>query len=73
VDVVVDGKKLFEVGIDFGDVLIDMLISNGVCEVKVCLVFICEFKVGICVLCYGCLLVSGKFVDIGEVVGIIVV
>lgn len=67
------GEVFVVVGDDVGDVLIDKLVVVGVEIIKVCFVLICDFVVGVCVQCYGCLLVMGKIVDIGEVVGIIVV
>lgn len=33
----------------------------------------CVISIGVCVICYGCFMVIGKLVDIGEVVGIVVV
>lgn len=41
--------------------------------VCVCLVFMCDVKYGICGMCYGCDLVWGILVNMGEVVGVIVV
>ena len=70
-DVEVNGEVILAAGTDLGDVSIDMLISQGVREVKVRSVLTCQSKVGTCALCYGRSLASGKLVDIGEAVGII--
>ncbi|MBV9292734.1 MAG: DNA-directed RNA polymerase subunit beta', partial [Frankiales bacterium] len=69
--VVVNGETLAEAGADLGDVLIGRLVDNGVTEVRVRSVLTCDSKVGICALCYGRSLATGKLVDVGEAVGII--
>ncbi|HVW81431.1 MAG TPA: DNA-directed RNA polymerase subunit beta', partial [Mycobacteriales bacterium] len=70
-DVVVDKKVLAKAGADLGDVLIGELVDQGVTEVRVRSVLTCDSKVGICGLCYGRSLATGKTVDVGEAVGII--
>lgn len=45
----------------------------GVQIIKVCLIIFCELVFGVCLCCYGCDLVCGYLVNIGEVVGVIVV
>jgi DNA-directed RNA polymerase subunit beta' len=70
-DVVVNKKVLAEAGADLGDVLIGELVDQGVSEVRVRSVLTCDSKVGICGLCYGRSLATGKTVDVGEAVGII--
>ncbi len=70
-DVVKDGEKLAEAGIDLGDVVIGALFAAGVDQVKVRSVLTCDSKVGTCAKCYGRSLATGKLVDIGEAVGII--
>jgi DNA-directed RNA polymerase subunit beta' len=67
----VDGKVIAEAGADLGDVLIGQLVDHGVSEVRVRSVLTCESKVGICGLCYGRSLATGKTVEVGEAVGII--
>lgn len=52
---------------------VDEIEQVGVQIVCICLGLICEVEDGICVLCYGCDFVCGMLVNIGEVVGIIVV
>jgi DNA-directed RNA polymerase subunit beta' len=71
-ETVTKGKEvLAEAGADLGDVLIAKLVDNGVAEVRVRSVLTCDSKVGICGLCYGRSLATGKLVDTGEAVGII--
>ncbi|MBW8766370.1 MAG: DNA-directed RNA polymerase subunit beta', partial [Geodermatophilales bacterium] len=70
-DVVVGKETLAEAGADLGDVLIAKLVASGVDQVRVRSVLTCDSKVGICGLCYGRSLATGKLVDTGEAVGII--
>ncbi len=65
------GKVVAAAGSDIGDVLIDLLITAGVEQVKVRSVLTCESAVGVCAVCYGRSLATGLLVDIGEAVGII--
>ncbi|MFM9876350.1 MAG: DNA-directed RNA polymerase subunit beta' [Rhodoglobus sp.] len=65
------GKVIAAAGSDIGDVLIDLLITAGVEQVKVRSVLTCESAVGVCAVCYGRSLATGLLVDIGEAVGII--
>jgi DNA-directed RNA polymerase subunit beta' len=58
-------------GVDLGDVLIDQLVAVGVTQVKVRCVLTCESALGVCAVCYGRSLATGKLVDVGEAVGII--
>lgn len=73
---------VFKLGSDEVIVLVGILIDEkwvdffevmSVDEVVVCFLIICEICYGICVMCYGCDLVCGYCVNIGEVVGVIVV
>ncbi|WP_066080494.1 DNA-directed RNA polymerase subunit beta' [Pseudoclavibacter albus] len=66
-----DGNVIAPAGTDVGDVVIDQLIAAGVTQVKVRSVLTCESAVGVCAMCYGRSLASGKLADIGEAVGII--
>jgi DNA-directed RNA polymerase subunit beta' len=70
-DVIVNKKVLAKATADLGDVLIAELVEQGVAEVRVRSVLTCDSKVGICGLCYGRSLATGKTVDVGEAVGII--
>lgn len=65
------GKVVAKAGDDVGDVLIQELIDNGITQAKVRSVLTCESVVGVCAVCYGRSLATGKLVDIGEAVGII--
>jgi DNA-directed RNA polymerase subunit beta' len=65
------GKEVLAAGTDLGDRHIDLLLSNGVTEVKVRSVLTCDSKFGQCAMCYGRSMASGKIVDVGEAVGII--
>ncbi len=47
------------------------LISAGIKDVKIRSVLTCQAKYGVCAMCYGRNLATGKRVDIGEAVGII--
>ncbi|MGV8908169.1 MAG: DNA-directed RNA polymerase subunit beta', partial [Propionicimonas sp.] len=66
-----DGKVLVKGGVDLGDVNIQILLDNGITEVKVRSVLTCEAKTGTCAACYGRSLATGKLVDVGEAVGIV--
>ena len=47
------------------------IIAAGITEVKIRSVLACQAKYGVCSMCYGRNLATGKAVDIGEAVGII--
>ncbi|NDL57616.1 DNA-directed RNA polymerase subunit beta' [Phytoactinopolyspora mesophila] len=66
-----DGKTVATAGDDVGDVEIRRLAEAGVEQVRVRSVLTCESKTGVCAMCYGRSLASGKLVDVGEAVGII--
>lgn len=53
--------------------LVEIIVDVGVEEVWICFVFICNICYGVCKKCYGCNFVIGLEVEVGEVVGIIVV
>jgi DNA-directed RNA polymerase subunit beta' len=67
----VDGHVLAEAGQDITLPLLESLVQHGVEKIKVRSVMTCESKVGVCALCYGRSLASGKLVDVGEAVGIV--
>src|SRR5207245_535831 len=71
-DITVDGKVLVAAGTSITDENARKIIVVGVL-VKMCSVLVCEVCEGVCCMCYGCNLVIGKVVEIGEVVGVIVV
>ena len=66
-----DGAAVTTAGTDLGDVEIRRLIEAGVERVRVRSVLTCESKSGVCAMCYGRSLASGKLVDVGEAVGIV--
>jgi len=70
-DVVVDGQILAAAGTDLATPLIQSLAAQGVEKIRVRSVMTCESKVGVCALCYGRSLATGKLVDVGEAVGIV--
>ena len=70
-DVKVDGKKVAAKGSELSDELTEKVIDSGVESVQVRSVITCEAEIGVCQLCYGRSLASGRLVDIGEAVGII--
>jgi DNA-directed RNA polymerase subunit beta' len=47
------------------------IIASGIKTVKIRSVLTCQAKIGVCAMCYGRNLATGKKVDIGEAVGII--
>ncbi len=65
------GAVVAKAGDDIGDVLIQDLIDARITHAKVRSVLTCESAVGVCAVCYGRSLATGKIVDIGEAVGII--
>ncbi|QEE60595.1 DNA-directed RNA polymerase subunit beta' [Salinibacterium sp. dk2585] len=66
-----NGTVVAKAGDDVGDVLINTLIEAGITHAKVRSVLTCESAAGVCAVCYGRSLATGKLVDIGEAVGII--
>jgi DNA-directed RNA polymerase subunit beta' len=66
-----NGKTVVEQGVDLSSILVDRLVAAGIETVRVRSVLTCESKLGVCALCYGRSLPTGKLVDVGEAVGII--
>ncbi|WP_024332768.1 DNA-directed RNA polymerase subunit beta' [Gordonia hirsuta] len=66
-----DGNVIVERGHDLGDPAIEKLLAAGITEVKVRSVLTCGTGTGVCAMCYGRSMATGKLVDIGEAVGII--
>ncbi|MGH4021572.1 MAG: DNA-directed RNA polymerase subunit beta' [Pseudonocardiaceae bacterium] len=66
-----DGNTVLLRGADLGDPAIESLVSAGVGRVKVRSVLTCESADGVCAVCYGRSLATGKLVDVGEAVGIV--
>ncbi|MGQ9410160.1 DNA-directed RNA polymerase subunit beta' [Mycolicibacterium gilvum] len=66
-----NGNVVVERGHDLGDPAIDALLAAGITEVKVRSVLTCATGTGVCAMCYGRSMATGKLVDIGEAVGIV--
>ncbi|HEY8677719.1 MAG TPA: DNA-directed RNA polymerase subunit beta', partial [Candidatus Dormibacteraeota bacterium] len=62
---------LVKEGAEINDVQARNLIQAGVTQVKVRSVLTCQAREGVCRLCYGRNLATGKIVEIGEAVGVI--
>jgi DNA-directed RNA polymerase subunit beta' len=65
------GNVIVERGHDLGDPAIEALLAAGITEVKVRSVLTCGTGTGVCAMCYGRSMATGKLVDIGEAVGIV--
>ena len=65
------GNVVVEAGHDLGDPAIDALLEAGITSVKVRSVLTCTSASGVCAMCYGRSMATGKLVDIGEAVGIV--
>ncbi|MBV8929419.1 MAG: DNA-directed RNA polymerase subunit beta', partial [Mycobacteriaceae bacterium] len=65
------GNVIVEWGHDLGDPAIEALLAAGITEVKVRSVLTCTTGTGVCAMCYGRSMATGKLVDIGEAVGIV--
>jgi len=65
------GNVVLPRGSDLGDPAIESLVAAGVLRVKVRSVLTCESADGVCAVCYGRSLATGKLVDVGEAVGIV--
>ncbi|HYZ13443.1 MAG TPA: DNA-directed RNA polymerase subunit beta' [Actinomycetota bacterium] len=70
-DVRVERRKIASRGDEVDDALGDRLVEAGVSVVRVRSAAMCEAEVGVCRLCYGWSLATGRLVDIGESVGIV--
>ena len=70
-DIKIGGKKIASAGDELNDELTPVVVDSGVEVVQVRSVTACEAEVGVCAVCYGRSLASGRMVDIGEAVGII--
>ena len=63
--------KLVSYGAEISEELASGVQEAGIERVKIRSVLTCETKRGVCRLCYGRMLASGKMVEIGEAVGVI--
>ncbi|TDD89676.1 DNA-directed RNA polymerase subunit beta' [Saccharopolyspora karakumensis] len=66
-----DGNIVLARGSDLGDPAIEKLVAAKITKVKVRSVLTCESAVGVCSVCYGRSMATGKLVDVGEAVGIV--
>jgi DNA-directed RNA polymerase subunit beta' len=66
-----EGSVVVERGHDLGDPAIDAALGAGITAVKVRSVLTCASAAGVCAMCYGRSMATGKLVDIGEAVGIV--
>ncbi|HET6735244.1 DNA-directed RNA polymerase subunit beta', partial [Mycobacterium sp.] len=65
------GNVVIERGHDLGDPAIEAILAAGITDVKVRSVLTCTTGTGVCAMCYGRSMATGKLVDIGEAVGIV--
>ena len=70
-DVRVERKKVASKGDAVDDMMVEKLAEAGVDTVHVRSATACEADYGVCRLCYGWSLATGRLVDIGESVGIV--
>src|SRR5690606_40583736 len=61
-----DGNVVVNRGDDLGDPAIEKLLSLGITKVKVRSVLTCESAMGVCAMCYGRSMATGKLVDVGD-------
>jgi DNA-directed RNA polymerase subunit beta' len=66
-----DGNLLVARGDDLGDPALARLVDAGVQQIKVRSALTCASATGICAMCYGRSMATGKLVDVGEAVGIV--
>jgi DNA-directed RNA polymerase subunit beta' len=66
-----EGKTIVEVNQEIDENLASAIQAAGIERVKIRSVLTCESKRGVCILCYGRNLGSGKMVEMGEAVGVI--
>ena len=66
-----DGELVVRRGDDLGDPALDALVAAGVRQIKVRSALTCTSATGICGMCYGRSMATGKLVDVGEAVGIV--
>ncbi len=66
-----EGNVIVAVNNEINEELANMIQASGIERVKIRSVLTCESKRGVCVLCYGRNLATGRMVERGEAVGII--
>ena len=65
------GELLASIGQEITEEIANSIQAAGIERVKIRSVLTCETRRGVCALCYGRNLATGKMVDIGEAVGVI--
>ena len=65
------GQVIVARGHDLGDPDIQEMLDAGITQAKVRSVLTCGSAAGVCAMCYGRSMATGKLVDIGEAVGIV--
>src|SRR5450432_326953 len=66
-----EGKTIVDINQEIDEDLANAIQAAGIERVKIRSVLTCESKRGVCILCYGRNLGSGKMVEMGEAVGVI--
>jgi DNA-directed RNA polymerase subunit beta' len=66
-----EGNVIVDVNQEIAEDLAGAIQSAGIERVKIRSVLTCESKRGVCVMCYGRNLASGRLVELGEAVGVI--
>ena len=66
-----DGNVIVDVNQEITEELAGAIQAAGIERVKIRSVLTCESKRGVCVMCYGRNLASGRLVELGEAVGVI--
>ncbi|MBX5476395.1 MAG: DNA-directed RNA polymerase subunit beta' [Clostridia bacterium] len=64
-EVIVRGNEMID------ETAADRIVKAGIAEVEIRSVLACRSRYGVCAMCYGRNLATGKLVDVGEAVGII--
>ncbi len=67
----IEGNVVVEINDEITEELANDIQEAGIERVKIRSVLTCECKRGVCVLCYGRNLASGRMVELGEAVGVI--
>ncbi|HYA96271.1 MAG TPA: DNA-directed RNA polymerase subunit beta' [Terriglobales bacterium] len=66
-----EGNVIVDINHEITEDLASAIQSAGIEKVKIRSVLTCESKRGVCVMCYGRNLASGRLVELGEAVGVI--
>jgi DNA-directed RNA polymerase subunit beta' len=66
-----EGQVIVDVNQEISEEFANAIQGAGIEKVKIRSVLTCESKRGVCILCYGRNLASGRMVELGEAVGVI--